>query len=186
MSANSKDVIRINQKAESVRFMKITVLDAFREFDRRNPGLAERSVFYSLRPRNVKIISPHETCMCIYHENMHLLLMVREIYDAWLLNNPEFLIGMECRIQTKIGKHFTSTAKTFAVDDFVNKIICRMQTENCYIGDCNNCPTTQLANIFTEYIESDIDKECSWTVWSKLNNEFDLQKSNWLSQFSFE
>ena len=74
MSANSKDIIRINQKAESVRFMKMTVLDAFREFDRRNPGLVGRFIFYSLRPRNVKIISSHETCMCIYHENTHLLL----------------------------------------------------------------------------------------------------------------
>ena len=51
-----------------------------------------------------------------------------------------------------------------------------MQTENCYIGECNNCPTTQLENSFTEYIESDLDKECSWTVWRKLNNKFDLQK----------
>ena len=106
MSANSKDVIRINQKAESVRFMKMTVLDAFREFDRRNPDLVGRSVFYSLRPRNVKIISSHETCMCTYHEKMHLLLKVREIYDAWLLNNPELLIGIEYKIQTKMGETF--------------------------------------------------------------------------------
>ena len=98
------------KKAESLRFMEMAVLDAFREFDRRNPGLVRRSVFYSLRPRNVKIISPHETCMCIYHENMHLLLKVREIYDAWLLNNPEFLIDMEYRIQTKMEEtlHFNS------------------------------------------------------------------------------
>ena len=108
MSANSKDILRINQKAESVRFMEMTVLDAFRKFVRRNPGLVGSSVFYSPQPRNVKITSPHETCMCIYHENMHLLLKVREIYDAWLLNNPEFLIGMEYRIQTKLGEtlHF--------------------------------------------------------------------------------
>ena len=110
MSANSKDIIRINQKAESVRFMEMAILDAFREFDRRNPGLVGRSIFYSLRSRNVEIISPHETCMCIHHENMHLVLKVREIYDAWLLNNPEFLIGMEYRIQMKMGEtlHFNS------------------------------------------------------------------------------
>ena len=51
-----------------------------------------------------------------------------------------------------------------------------MQTENCYIGQCNNCPTTQLVNILTKYIESDLDEECSWTGWRKLNNKFDLQK----------
>ena len=51
-----------------------------------------------------------------------------------------------------------------------------MPIENCYIGECNNCSTTQLANILTEYIESDLDEECSWTLWRKLNNKFDLQK----------
>jgi hypothetical protein len=79
LSANSKDVIRINQISVPVRFMEMTVLDAFRECDKRNPGHVGRSTLYSLKPRNVKIISPHETCMCIYHENMHLLLKVREI-----------------------------------------------------------------------------------------------------------
>jgi hypothetical protein len=69
VSANSKDVIQINKKPVAVRFMEMTVLDAFREFDKRNPGLVRRATFYSLRPRNVKIGSPHETCMCIYHEN---------------------------------------------------------------------------------------------------------------------
>ena len=79
MSSNSKDIIRINQKAEPVRFMETTVLNAFRQFDKCNPGLVERSIFYSLQPRNVKIVSLHETCMCISHENMHLLLKVRGI-----------------------------------------------------------------------------------------------------------
>ena len=82
MSANSKDILRINQKAESVRFMETTVLDAFREFDRRDPGLVRRSVFYSLRSRNAKIVSFHETYTCTYHENMHLSVKVREIYDV--------------------------------------------------------------------------------------------------------
>ena len=82
MSANSKDIIRINQKAESVCFMKMTVLDAFREFDKCISGLMERSVCYSLRPRNDKIVSSHETCMYVYNENMHLSLEARKIYDV--------------------------------------------------------------------------------------------------------
>lgn len=80
MTANSKDMIKINQKAVPVRFMEMTVLNAFQEFDKRNPDLVGRSTFYSLRPRNVKIVSPHETCMCIYHENIHLLLKVRTTF----------------------------------------------------------------------------------------------------------
>ena len=45
MSANSGGIIRINQKAESVRFVKMTVLDAFREFDKCHPCLLGCSVF---------------------------------------------------------------------------------------------------------------------------------------------
>ena len=79
ISANSKDVVQIKKKPVAVPFMEMTVLDAFREFDKRHPDLVRRSTFHSLRPRNFKIVAPHETCMCIYHENMHLLLLVSNI-----------------------------------------------------------------------------------------------------------
>jgi hypothetical protein len=76
VSSNSKDAIQINKQSVPVRFMEMTVLDAFRIFDDRFPGTVERSTFYSLRPREVKIAAPHETCMCIIHENMDLLVKV--------------------------------------------------------------------------------------------------------------
>ena len=57
--------------------MEMTLLDAFRQFNKRNSDLVGSTTLFSLRPRNVKIASPHETCMCIYHENMQLLLQVR-------------------------------------------------------------------------------------------------------------
>ena len=43
----------------------------------------------------------------------------------------------------------------------MNEMVCPVQTEDCYISECDNCPTTQLAHILTEHIESDLDKECS-------------------------
>jgi hypothetical protein len=70
---DSKNVIVINQKPMTVSFMEMTIFDAFREFDKRNPSFVGCSTFYSLRPQHVKIASPHETYMCIYHENMYLL-----------------------------------------------------------------------------------------------------------------
>ena len=76
MSANSKDTLQINKKSVPVRFMEMTVLEAFRTFEKRFPHLVGRSTFCALRPREVKIASPHDTCMCIYHENMNLLLHV--------------------------------------------------------------------------------------------------------------
>jgi hypothetical protein len=44
------DVIQIENKPVAVRFMEMNLLDVFREFNKRNPGLVERSTFHSLRP----------------------------------------------------------------------------------------------------------------------------------------
>ena len=76
VSSNSKDAIQINKQSVLVRFMEMNVLDAFRIFNDRFSGAATRPTFYSLRPREVKIAAPHETCMCIIHENMDLLVKV--------------------------------------------------------------------------------------------------------------
>lgn len=76
VSSNSKDTVKIEGQATAVRFMEVTVLDAYRMFNERFPGTISRSMFYALRPREVKIKTPHDTCMCIIHENMDLLLKV--------------------------------------------------------------------------------------------------------------
>lgn len=78
VSSNSKDTMKINGQTVSVRFMEMNILDAYRVFNERFPGSVSRSVFYVLRPREVKIKTPHETCMCIIHENMDLLVKVRD------------------------------------------------------------------------------------------------------------
>ncbi|CAF4623453.1 unnamed protein product [Rotaria socialis] len=74
VSSNVKDTILINKQPVPVRFMEMTVLDAYRIFNERQSDAVARSTFNSLRPREVKIASPHETCMCTTHENMDLLL----------------------------------------------------------------------------------------------------------------
>lgn len=93
VSSNAKDTILINKQRVPVRFMEMTVLDAYRIFNERHPGAIARSTFNSLRPREVKIASPHETCMCIIHENMNLLLKVhvfywcyRFVFNSWFRN----------------------------------------------------------------------------------------------------
>jgi len=78
VSSNSKDTVKIEGQATAVRFMKVTVLDAYRMFNERFPGTISRSMFYALRPREVKIKTPHDMCMCIIHENMDLLLKARD------------------------------------------------------------------------------------------------------------
>jgi hypothetical protein len=47
MTSNSKDTIQINQDTVPIRYMEMSILDAFRIFDERFPGLAGRTTFYS-------------------------------------------------------------------------------------------------------------------------------------------
>ncbi|CAF4633303.1 unnamed protein product [Rotaria sp. Silwood2] len=63
VSSSSKDTIQINQNTVPIRYMEMSILDAFRIFDERSPGLVGRTTFYSSRPRDVKILSPHDTFM---------------------------------------------------------------------------------------------------------------------------
>ena len=76
VSSNSKDTIKINGQSVEVRFLEMTVLDAYQTFNERHPDTVSRSTFNALRPREVKTATPHDTCMCIIHENMDLLLKV--------------------------------------------------------------------------------------------------------------
>lgn len=76
-SARQKDIIHMNKVPVPVRFMEITISEAFRTFIDENPSVdIGKSSFYALRPRQVKCTAPLDTCLCIYHENMFLMLKV--------------------------------------------------------------------------------------------------------------
>lgn len=78
-SPNKKDVVLINGVPVGKRFMQMTISQAFESFRMENPSVKiGRSKFFDLRPKNVKPESPHDVCVCIYHENLALLLKVRD------------------------------------------------------------------------------------------------------------
>ena len=61
--------------------------------------------------------------------------------------------------------------------DLVSRMVCSIETENCYVGECEQFPsTTQLRTILIEEIRVDFDDDCSWFLWKKAHNKFDLQK----------
>lgn len=77
MSSNTKDVIKIKNDLVTIRFMEMTVSEALRKFYDDNPAIqVGKSSFFSLRPRQVKLRCPHDTCMCHVHENMSLAVQV--------------------------------------------------------------------------------------------------------------
>ena len=61
--------------------------------------------------------------------------------------------------------------------DLANQVVCSVETESYYVGECEQCPsTTQLRTILITDIRVDFDDDCSWSLGKKANNKFDLQK----------
>ncbi|CAF4597394.1 unnamed protein product [Rotaria socialis] len=86
-SSNTKDVLKIKNQLVPVRFMAMPIREGLRKFYSDHPtARVGKSCFYSLKPRQVKISCPHETCMCQTHENMSLLLQVP--FNNYLKTKP--------------------------------------------------------------------------------------------------
>lgn len=91
ISSNTKDVLKIKGELVPVRFMEMSIREAVRKFYEDNPTVnIGKSTFYSLRPRQVKITCPHDTCMCQVHENMNLLLQVGGFSNGKVNKNAKF------------------------------------------------------------------------------------------------
>lgn len=87
-TSSKKEVIHPppNRTPTPLRFLHMTVAETFEHFKTKYPDVEiARSKFFSLRPIWVKERTPHETCLCIYHENADLLLQVNK-FASFLLN----------------------------------------------------------------------------------------------------
>jgi len=86
-TSNKKEVIHINRQPVPIRRMLMTVGQAYTIFmdqlkKKNSSDSVGKSTFYSLRPKWVKIVTPHDVCVCIYHENFDLLIQVHIPIDA--------------------------------------------------------------------------------------------------------
>jgi hypothetical protein len=60
-----------------LRFLHLTIGETYEQFKIKYTHMEIcRSKFFSLRPAWVRERTPHESCLCIYHENADLLLQV--------------------------------------------------------------------------------------------------------------
>ena len=80
-SSNKKHVINVNKQVVSIRYMSMTVRLANNLFmqkltERNSSESVCRSAFYSLRPKWVKLTTPHYVCGCIYHANFDFFMKV--------------------------------------------------------------------------------------------------------------
>ena len=60
--------------------------------------------------------------------------------------------------------------------DLITQMVCTISNEKCFNGECDACPEENIRDILTDNIMLDLDDECSWSLWKKVNNKFDLQQ----------
>jgi len=80
-TSSKKEVIHIKKQPIPIRYMSMTVGQAYMLFlkkltDKNSLDFVSKTTFYSLKPRWVKILTPHDVCACIYHENFDFLIQV--------------------------------------------------------------------------------------------------------------
>ena len=97
-------------------FMLTTLKEAYASYKIENPvDKLSLSKFCDLWPPEVKLIQeiPHSSCLCIYHENVRLLLIA--------LNRNDSKFPMEFR-------------------GFIDKVVCNQENESCMLGKYTSCP----------------------------------------------
>jgi len=60
--------------------------------------------------------------------------------------------------------------------DLVTRMVCTVETEECFSGICPQCSSQSLMDVLINNYNVDLDDECSWTLWKKVENKFDLQE----------
>ena len=51
-----------------------------------------------------------------------------------------------------------------------------VEEEDCFNGICEDCPEETIIDTLIGSSIIDMDDECSWTLWKKVKNKFDLQQ----------
>ncbi|CAF4728653.1 unnamed protein product, partial [Rotaria sp. Silwood2] len=125
-----------------LRFLHLTIGETYEQFKLKYPNMEiNRSKFYSLRLTWVREKTPHDTCMCIYHENAALVLQ-------------------------GISKSFH---RLLTLKQLVEQTVCVLPTEQCYYRRCPDCYHLKVSNILSDGIDVEIQDEASWSIWKKIN-----------------
>ena len=65
---------------------------------------------------------------------------------------------------------------TFVLNELIDQMVCNNDMEDCFIGECQLCSSKSVVDILIKKISVDLDENCTWTIWKKLDNKFDLQQ----------
>ncbi|CAF1424572.1 unnamed protein product [Adineta steineri] len=126
------------------RYLLYSLNEIYQMFAEENPQVQiSCSSFKNLRPCNVlyKSATPHNLCLCIYHENVSLLLHA-------------------------IDEHIHGI-KSIDLNLFIKLLVCNDSQELCMFSNCNQCSNNFKISIQDKIINpSAIIK---WSLWSTSN-----------------
>ncbi|CAF2260150.1 unnamed protein product, partial [Rotaria magnacalcarata] len=140
-----RDTITVKENGIKQQLQKRYLLYSLRElhqlFLEENPDIKiGRSLFQDLRPSNVlyKSSTPHNTCVCLYHENIDLLL--------------------------KSLKNHIHNFNSINLHSFIKLLVCDENKELCMFSHCDQCSLHFNNKIRDQMIHP--TSVIKWTLWS--------------------
>ncbi|XP_067247442.1 uncharacterized protein [Chanodichthys erythropterus] len=142
-----KDSVTIREdgvkKTCQKRHLSMSVLEAYRVFQDEYPEIKiGKSKFAALRPREVftKAETPHNVCLCKYHENTQMLL-------------------------ESVHKHIPRHAFQ-SVSAFIRALVCSPDSPECMLNGCKTCCNAiLLQNIISNIPDEDKNIQTMWHSW---------------------
>ncbi|CAF1683341.1 unnamed protein product, partial [Rotaria magnacalcarata] len=138
-------LLRLKKMAPKPNYKSVFLLYTLREmyqlFIEENPTIqVSRSSFQGLRPCNVlyKSLTPHNVCVCVYHENILLLLKSLNLHVQGL--------------------------RSVDLHSFIKILVCEDNNEFCMFNNCSKCVNNFKNKIENKIIDS--KSIIKWTLWS--------------------
>ena len=85
--------------------------------------------------------------------------------QAWNIYHQGYVSNASVRTNGKLN-----------MKDLIAKMVCTVETEECFMKQWDYCPVETLIEVLINSSSIDLDDECTWTLWKKVNNKFDLQQ----------
>lgn len=140
---DSVTVVRDGQKVQEQRhYLVMTLSEAYNLYKEEHPADSiSFTVFKNLRPDVVKCKDnmPHNLCVCIYHENINLILQGLRTMPTIPLNHR----------------------------DLLNFLVCDTESEDCMFGRCDQCKNKVSEDFLCELIPEHLDENIELYQWMR-------------------
>ncbi|CAH0550783.1 unnamed protein product [Brassicogethes aeneus] len=151
-----KDYVSVKVNGERTQVQKrlllINLRELFQLYTEKYPQKkCSFSKFAALRPKHCVLIGAsgtHSVCVCAIHENVKLLIEGSNIKNL-TANSP-------------------NPMRTY--HDFLKRMVCVVQSDNCFFGTCSGCPgATPLIQELENLFEENFIEEITYRQWTNVD-----------------